>query len=231
VLVENFTWDWIYETYATDHSGFAPHIAYLADLFKRVDSHIQAEPVCMPVSPDLTTPPVSRPPRLPTREIRSRLEIPETAKMVLITMGGIPASYGFFSLLADHPEICFVVPGGSRQMAIQNNIRRVPFQTDLYHPDLIHASDAVIGKAGYSTLAETYHAGVPFGYISRASFRESKYLVDFIRKEMDGMPIHEKDFEAGKWLPGVKDLLAYPKKKRATPNGAEEIARFILARC
>jgi len=32
----------------------------------------------------------------------------------------------------------------------------------LVYPDLINASDFVPGKAGYSNLAEVYHAGEPF---------------------------------------------------------------------
>ena len=31
----------------------------------------------------------------------------------------------------------------------------------VFHPDLVNASDAVIGKAGYNTLAEVFYAGTP----------------------------------------------------------------------
>lgn len=32
VLIENFTWDWIYAGYSEQHPGFKPHIRYLQQL-------------------------------------------------------------------------------------------------------------------------------------------------------------------------------------------------------
>ncbi|MCI5143265.1 MAG: hypothetical protein D3909_16375 [Candidatus Electrothrix sp. ATG1] len=48
VLLENFTWDWIYQQYLTSHPEFTPFIHYLEQLYSTADYHIQAEPVCAP---------------------------------------------------------------------------------------------------------------------------------------------------------------------------------------
>ena len=80
---------------------------------------------------------------------------------------------------------------------------------------------------GYGTLAEVYHAGVPFGYIARERFRESKTLVSYINEKMKGFEIDEKAFYQGNWIPKLPELQAMPRLIRNTPNGATQIAHFI----
>ena len=67
ILIENFTWDWIYEGYVATTPSMSAHIPYLRGLFQRADHHIQTQPVCDPQPVDLTTHPVSRKPRTPAR--------------------------------------------------------------------------------------------------------------------------------------------------------------------
>jgi hypothetical protein len=227
VLVENFTWDWIYQGYTNYAMQFKRHIVYLEGLFDAVDYHIQTEPVCMPRTVDLATLPVSRSVRTPASQIRRKLKISSDAKAVVITMGGIPANYDFIKGLPGWPNVHFVIPGGSQTTKIHENLVLLSPQSDFFHPDLINASDAVIGKVGYSTLAEVYHAGVPFGYITRPWFRESEALAGFIEREMNGIAIEETGFENGDWLSVLPDLLALPRIGRRGLNGAEQVARFV----
>jgi hypothetical protein len=92
----------------------------------------------------------------------------------------------------------------------------------------VNACDGVIGKVGYSTVAEIYYAGVPFGYISRARFRESPSLISFIADQMHGLPIEEDAFYDGRWLSCLDELLAFPRITRRGPRGSEQVARFVL---
>jgi UDP-N-acetylglucosamine:LPS N-acetylglucosamine transferase len=92
---------------------------------------------------------------------------------------------------------------------------------------LVNASDAVIGKLGYSTLAEVYHAGVPFGYIPRSGFRESKTMAGYVEKNMPSVAIEEADFYNSSWLSQLPELLALEKAERIGPNGSEEIGTYI----
>jgi hypothetical protein len=80
---------------------------------------------------------------------------------------------------------------------------------------------------GYSTLAEVHAAGVPFGYILRPDFRESRTLVAFIRQHMDGLAIDVDQFYRGSWLTALPELLAMPRRKRRTSNGARQIADIL----
>ncbi|MEW6666178.1 MAG: hypothetical protein AB1512_13290 [Thermodesulfobacteriota bacterium] len=228
VLVENFTWDWLYGPYERLAPRMAPHIRYLKGLFRASDFHIQTEPVCRRQPVDLVTRPVSRKARMPAGEVRRRLDLPERASVVLITMGGIASVLPFLERLREVKGVRFLIPGGAKTIKHQGNLVLLPHHSQYFHPDLLAASDAVVGKVGYSTLAETYWAGIPFGFIARRSFRESGKLVSFIREHLAGLAIREEGFHAGTWISRLPELLSLPRIRRHDPNGADEVARFLI---
>lgn len=226
VLVENFTWDWLYQQYVDVAERFNGPIDYLKTLFADARYHIQTEPVCSPHPVDLTTAPVSRKVKNPPDRIRKQLGLP-ASKMVLITTGGIAQSYGFLDRLKKMRHIKFILPGAGFQMTTRDNLTILPARSNFYHPDLVNASDAVVGKVGYSTLAEVYHAGVPFAYAVRSNFRESEPMVAYIKSKMNGIFLDESDFCLGAWADKLNDLLDMARDKRSTPNGADQIGRFV----
>ena len=106
----------------------------------------------------------------------------------------------------------------------------MPENSEFFQPDLVNAADAVIGKAGYSTIAEVFHAGIPFGYSARAHFREAEPLVNFIENKMHALAIEQSEFKYGDWIHQIEDLLALPRVQRKTSNGAAKMAGFIANR-
>lgn len=142
-------------------------------------------------------------------------------------MGGIPQQHAFLDRLTRVAGIHFVVPGAHRRAERRDNVILLPHRSACYHPDLVHASDVVIGKAGYSTVAEAYRAGIPFGFVSRAKFREARTMARFIKTQMHGIEISPTEFERGHWLARLDALLALPRRARREPNGAIPIAQFI----
>ncbi|MBN1992959.1 MAG: hypothetical protein JW953_09655 [Anaerolineae bacterium] len=227
VLIENFTWDWIYQGYAQDDGRINQYILYLQKLFAGADYHIQTEPVCAPGNVDLTTPPVSRKIRTPSSQVRRELGIPAQAKAVLVTMGGSFWQYTFLGKLESQNGFYFVVPGPGQQVEHRGKLVLLPHHSRFFHPDLVNACDAVIGKIGYSTIAEAHHAGTPFGYIARPKFRESQVLVDYITSQMNGIQLTETQFQNAEWLLRLPDLLALPRLARRGPNGADQVADFV----
>ena len=227
VLVENFTWDWVYQEYTEHHDRLKHHVDYLGRLFSEADYHVQTQPVCSLKPVDLNALPVSRRARSAGDEVRQGLGIPEGAKMVLITMGGVPENYRSLKGLKLPEDLYLVVPGGSNAFRIYDHLITLPHHSKFFHPDLINAADAVVGKVGYSTLAEVYHGGVPFGYIKRAHFRESEILAAYIERHMNGFAIEEERFRTGDWVSGVSRLLEMPRIRREGPNGATQVAKFV----
>jgi len=228
ILIENFTWDWIYAAYRSESRSFERHIEYIDAWYRKATCHIQTEPVCRPGSPDLTAAPASRKSRNPSAVTRSKLGIQNNQKMVMLTMGGVRDNTDYIADLTRLEHIHFVLPGASQKPERSGNITLLPPRSEFFHPDLIEAADAVIGKAGYSTIAEVYQAGKPYGYVIRPAFRESPVLEQYIRAHLAGLPIPEADLHNGSWVGRIPDLIAKPRTREKRINGADEIARFIL---
>jgi len=231
VLIENFTWDWIYQGYLPAAPGLAEHINYLQAVSTSADYHIQTEPVCQPYpQADLTVPPISRSVKTPAAQIRQRLELPNQAQLALLTMGGTSWQYTFLEQLEKQNGTYFIFPGVGDQKVVRHNLLFLPNHATFFHPDLINAVDLVIGKVGYSTLAEVYQAGVPYGYVLRPQFRESSILENFIEAKMRSLAIAEAEFQDGRWLARLPDLLDLPRQERREAKGADQVADFIVER-
>ncbi len=227
VLVENFTWDWIYSSYLEQWPGFDYHISYLQQLYASVDYHLQAEPVCAAVDCDLLTAPIARQRKLERQVVRDKLQVADKDTLVLVTMGGVPGVEMNLDRMAGMDQ-CFVLPGHAKgEMVVQGNLRMLQPDSGIYHPDLVAACDAVIGKVGYSTLAEVYQAGVPFGYICRPEFRESAPLAAFIDREMVSTEITGEQFGDGSWLDRVSELCRRPLDLKKRENGSMAAAAFL----
>lgn len=227
VLVENFLWDHLYESYASAHPGMTGHAARLRGLFGQASLHVQTHPICNPAEADLVTGPVSRPPRQPRAAIRKALAVGPDIKLVLITLGGGHQHTPALPHLAGRRDVVFLAASSGGEIRRTGNVIALPLQSDFYHPDLVNAADVVIGKVGYSTLAEVYHAGVPFGYVSREGYPEMPPLVAFIDKEMPSLEIQPGTLEDGLSPEALDRLLAMPRRPPTMANGADLIAGFL----
>jgi hypothetical protein len=226
VLIENFTWDWLYQGYSDKKLN--EFNLYLQPIFADATHHIQAQPVCQSVPAALSVAPASRKIKMPSHEIRRRLGLSDSCKVVMITAGGAPKNYGFIEKLKRVADIHFILPVTTETESMRDNLILLPEYSAYFHPDLINAADAVVGKVGYSTIAEIYQAGVPFGHVARSENREMKPLVDFIEDQMSGMAITESEFLNGTFTEYLNKLLKIPRTKGNRSNGADQIAGFIV---
>ena len=229
LLIENFTWDWIYRGYPAVSERMERHIRYLERFFHAADYHIQTEPLCRKNTCDLSVGPVSRRFRNDPEKTRKSLGVPPSERMILVSTGGIPESYGFLEKLRRMSGFFFVLPGAGATQTVIGNTVLLPHRSDYFHPDLVCASDVVVGKAGYSTIAEVYAAGVPFGYVTRPGFPENAGLVEFIRSNIPALAIDESDFRAGRWLEELPALSEMPKNEATAGNEAKRAAEFICS--
>jgi hypothetical protein len=142
-------------------------------------------------------------------------------------MGGVAWDYSFLKEVENRADLYLVVSGGNGHFPGRPNLKRLAPDSSIFQPDLVNACDAVIGKVGYSTLAEVYQAGLPFGYIERPQFRETTSLVDYIQAQMQGQRFTESELQNGSWLARLPALLALPRHRQTRANGADQIAQFI----
>ena len=228
VLIENFTWDWIYANYPNAPPSLLRHGREMAGTFTRADLRIQTTPVCEPVTDGITVPPVARTTRTPSGEVRQRLGVPADDPMVLLSMGGAGWDYDRLGDLEAQERAWIVVPGGGRTARRRGRLIVLPFHGEFYHPDLVAASDVVVGKLGYSTVAEACRAGTAFAYVARPNFPESPVLAAFVNQHMTAMEIEESVFRCGRWLEKIEPLLTAPRRPPNEANGADVAANAIL---
>jgi len=229
VLIENFTWDWIYEGYLEQYPDFELVITYLKQLYLKASWHIQATPCCQDFPKiDLIANPISRKQCHSCADIRNQLMVESDVPLVLVTMGGVETSINFMLELKKLTKVKFVIPGASRQFTIEDNLFLIPHHSKFYHPDLVSSSDLVIGKLGYSTLAEIYYAGIPMMYFTRPGFRESQCLDCYVRSKILSLEITEEKLRSGEWKSGLMSLLESEKQVRTAVNGRYQVADFIL---
>jgi hypothetical protein len=230
VLIENFTWDWIYAGYAPKRAAFTRHARRLERIFSRADFHIRSEPLCGCGRGDLRVGPVSREARQTPEALRRRLGIPPGARMVLMTMGGFAGRRMPRSPNQPADDVFLVCAGSGERIQRRGRILQLPVRSGFYHPDLVQASDAVIAKLGYSTLAEVYRAGVPLGYVARDGFRESPELERFVKRNMAAAAINADELESGLWTERMEEVLALERRPRPAVDGAAEVAEEICGR-
>lgn len=228
MLVENFTWDWIYQPYLSSEPRLEPYIEYLHDLYARVDHHIQTDPLCRPMAGTARVGPIARLPRTAPEIIRNRLNIADTARVVMVSMGGVPDRFEFLDNMNEEPDVYMLIPGAEARRSAHPKIILLPAHSDFFHPDLLQAADVLVGKAGYSTAAEAYFAGIAFGYVQRPRFAESQVLENFIESHLPSRCIKPDDYHDGRWIERLPELLAMPRSKPALHNGAEAVSRAVL---
>ena len=231
ILVENFTWDWIYAAYfeqAPELRAFARRSAELSAL---ATVHIQCSPMCEPLAGATVVSPVSRRRVLEAAQTRRALGLDDAddRPLVLLTMGGL----GWGLELPDLGEsVLFATLGGGDRLSREGNLIRLPDRSPLYPPDLIWAADAVVGKLGYSTVAECFHAGSRMGFIRRPGFPESPVLEAFVRENLPSVELEvgtgDGHSPTNGWLRGLSGLLTQPRRSGRTTNGSDEIAALLL---
>ena len=223
ILLENFTWDWIYAGY--QHADLQRHAAYLRQWWQQADLHLQTAPLCQPQPGVTALPPISRRPRLTRQQVRQRLGVSEEQALVLLTLGGIPWTED-----APWPQppagITVLVPAADDDQ--QGGIRCLR-DSDWFHPDLLHAVDGVVAKVGYSTVAEAWLADVPLAYIERPGFRESAVVAAFIAAQLPSLALTTAALSNGNWAARLPELLALPRQHRQRANGDAPAAAAICA--
>ncbi len=231
VLVENFTWDWIYLNYPDGPSRLRRIGRRMIEIFASANLRIQTDPVCEPSATAVRVGPVARSPRSGRETIRASLLVPADEPMIVVSMGGVPWSYGDFVNLDHSDGAWVVVPGGSeRGVHRQGRFVLLPFHSGFYHPDLVAASDLVVGKLGYSTVAEAHQAGAAFAFLGRPNFPESPILARWVVEHMVAAEIREDAMRDGAWLASANELLKVPRRKPDRTNGAVQAAEIILER-
>jgi len=226
VLVENFTWDWIYEPFVATHADFEPLIRALAASYAEADVHIQTPPVCRPRQDAVRVGPIARECRVSRRETRSRLGVAADTPLALVSMGGVEWRFEIAEALAAEP-FHFVLIGQLPDAEVPANVAALPHSSEYHHPDLVAAADVIVGKLGYSTVAEALAAARPFAYVERTGFAEYEVLASYVEARVPTRRLTDRAFRQGDFGPAVRDLLRAPSAVPVPAVGGGEVAGIL----
>lgn len=231
VLIENFTWDWIYSFYSERFPELSQVIRLLKKTYESADYRIRTIPYCGPGAASIVVPPVSRKIRGKSEDIRQALGIRPGQKMVLLTMGGISEPLDFIGarFLKGLKELnaVLVCPTDVMYMRREGNLVLLPKFSGFYHPDLVNASDGVVGKLGYSTLAEVANSGVPYGFVMRESYPETDHLREYVLGLGNSLEIRKEELEDQCLLRKIGQLISMERNRCEWENGSIASARFL----
>jgi hypothetical protein len=230
VLVENFSWPWLYEPLLAEAPELAPLSGELDRWIGRATLHLLAEPYCWadPRAHGAVLP-VSRPPRATREALRRDLGVGEEDKLVVLTMGGYAEAMPFLHRLEEMRDVSFVVTGCPAN-GVRGNLRLHDNASRLYMPDLVRAADAVVAKLGYSTVAEVWREGRAAAWVTRADFREMPPLWTWVSERIPGFEIPGAAFASGAWVERIPELLDASPPPAQPRGGADEVVDRMLER-
>ena len=182
ILLENFTWDWIYQPLIEDLVEYKHTIEILSSVYAKVSLRLQCMPYCEESRLAKRLNPIFRAPSLLKRKVLESLGLKEGDTYILVTTGGIPMVHTFKNPTGN-PYL--VIPGDFTEKIKKDSIIHLPMNSRNSFPDLVNASSLVVGKAGYGTIAECWGMDIPFLGVFRDTFRESGILRQFCKEELD----------------------------------------------
>lgn len=224
VLVENFTWDWIYAHHPRAPESLRRHGEAIARMNATASLHLQSAPVCQPAPGAVQVGPIARRPRLGRAAMRRHLRMADDERLALVSLGGIPVSLAMPTRV---PPSCKVLMLGASEVTPAADVRGLPHRSGLYHPDLACAADVIVGKLGYSTLAEAWQADCGLVWVQRPDFPETAVLASHAGDVLRHAEISANEFAAGAWAEHL-DRLAPARRPEPFADGGSRAAQAIL---
>ena len=233
ILIENFTWDWIYQQHCKTYPAFNKIIEILKKSFSYADLHIQTTPFCKAMELATQTLPVARKVKKSANEIRYDFGLKEDAKLILLTTGGITQKLKLNECIQKEKDITFLTTTESKSITHNQNIISIPLNSNVHYPDLVNTANLVVGKVGYGTLAECWSTDTPLLGCYRSDFRESQVLLNFATEKLEHEEITVKEFEEMSWIHQARELMKGTTHEKSPPDrtgvsvASEAIIRLV----
>ncbi len=229
VLIENFTWDWIYQGFG--NYELESYGRYLKSRFESAEHRIQVQPLTAPhARANLTTEPVAREASMSVAEVKARLGISSSEPIVLANLGGsdFQDKDSLVMQMVEQTEVFVILTGSRLPEQRKNNLLILPRHFEVPYADLVNTADAMIAKLGYSTLAEVYHSGTRYGFVARTNSRESESLRKYALEQTPAIEFTNADLQSDEGLIKLHHLLLLKKRPHST-NGAKQITDYLLS--
>ncbi|KAI5673041.1 hypothetical protein M9H77_13405 [Catharanthus roseus] len=227
VCVTNFSWDFIYAEYVMDTGIFYRSIVWqIAEDYSHCEFLIRLPGYCpMPAFRDvIDVPLVVRRLHKSREQVRKELGIGENVKVVILNFGGQPAGWKLKEEYLPSGWLCLVCGASDRQELPPNFIK---LAKDTYTPDVIAASDCMLGKIGYGTVSEALAYKLPFVFVRRDYFNEEPFLRNMLEYYQSGVEMIRRDLLTGHWTPYLERAITLKPSYEGGINGGEVAARIL----
>ncbi|KAI8560968.1 hypothetical protein RHMOL_Rhmol04G0297800 [Rhododendron molle] len=141
------------------------------------------------------------------KEVRKELGIGDDVKVVILNFGGQPGGWNLKEEYLPSGWLCLVCGAPDDQNLPPNFIK---LAKAAYTPDLIAASDCMLGKIGYGTVSEALAYKLPFVFYYQCG-------VEMIRR----------DLLTGRWKPYLERAISLKPCYEGGINGGEVAARIL----
>lgn len=227
VCVTNFSWDFIYAEYVMDAGIHHRSIVWqIAEDYSHCEFLIRLPGYCpMPAYRDvIDVPLVVRRLHKSRKQVREELGIGEDVKVVILNFGGQPAGWKLKEEYLPSGWLCLVCGASNSQDLPPNFIK---LAKDVYTPDLIAASDCMLGKIGYGTVSEALAYKLPFVFVRRDYFNEEPFLRNMLEQYQGGVEMIRRDLLTGHWRPYLERAMTLRPCYEGGTNGGEVAAHIL----
>ena len=226
--IGNFTWDWIYQAYASADSRWTPLVDWIRESYHKCHLLLQ-----LPMHGDCSAcPNIQDVPLVARRAKRKREETLEILglrldqKVYLISFGWLELGETAQKRLEEITDAVFLFKH-PLSFHFRNGICLDEYP--LSYEDVVAAVDGVITKPGYGIVSDCLAHGTPVIYTDRGFFPEYDILVQEMAKQLTTVYLSSPDFYAGRWQAAIQALEKLPRVVPSLPcNGAEVCAETIL---
>ncbi|KAI7735483.1 hypothetical protein M8C21_017841 [Ambrosia artemisiifolia] len=226
VCIGNFSWDYIYAEYVmAAGSHHKSIISQIAEDYSHCEFLIRLPGYCpMPAfRAIIDVPLVVRRLHKSRKEVRSELGISEDVKLVILNFGGQPAGWKLKEEYLPPGWLCLVC--GAFEQELPPNFIKLP--KDAYTPDVMAASDCMIGKIGYGTVSEALAYKLPVVYVRRDYFNEEPFLRNMLEYYQGGVEMTKRDLFAGHWRQYLERATSLKPNYDGGVNGGQVSARIL----
>ncbi|XP_062098515.1 L-arabinokinase-like isoform X2 [Humulus lupulus] len=227
VCVTNFSWDFIYAEYVMAAGHHHRSIVWqIAEDYSHCEFLIRLPGYCpMPAFRDvIDVPLVVRRLHKSRKEVRKEQGIEEEVKLAILNFGGQPAGWKLKEEFLPPGWLCLVCGASDTQELPPNFIK---LAKDAYTPDLIAASDCMLGKIGYGTVSEALAYKLPFVFVRRDYFNEEPFLRNMLEFYQGGVEMIRRDLLTGHWAPYLERAITLRPCYEAGINGGEVAAHIL----
>ncbi|CAN6220188.1 unnamed protein product [Urochloa humidicola] len=227
VCIGNFSWDFIYSEYIMEAGYHHRSVVWqIAEDYAHCDILLRLPGYGpMPAFRNvIDVPLIVRGLRRSRSEVRKELGLEENAKVLVFNFGGQPAGWKLKQEWLPDGWICLVCGASDSQDVPPNFIK---LAKDAYIPDVIAASDCMLGKIGYGAASEVLSYKLPLVFVRRDYFNEEPFLRNVLEHYENSIEMIRSDFLAGHWKPYLLRALTLQPCYNGPTNGGEVVAQIL----